>query len=55
MRRDTEKTLAEITEFLGVPCTAEVIRNAIGNNNVQRMRAKEDRTPQIDDKPKERE
>jgi len=55
MRRNTEGTLAEVTEFLGVPVKADAIRSAIANNNVQRMRAKEDRAPQIDEKPKERE
>ncbi|HEV2176118.1 MAG TPA: sulfotransferase domain-containing protein [Terriglobia bacterium] len=54
MRRDAERTLAQVVEFLGVEATPEVIREAIANNNVQRMQAKEDRAPQIGGNSKNR-
>jgi Sulfotransferase domain len=47
MRRQTEETLVEVLDFLGVEADRQLVRRAIANNNVQRMRAKEDRTPQI--------
>ena len=43
LRADTEATLASILRFLGVTADREIIANAIANNNLQRMRAKEDR------------
>jgi len=43
MLTDTEDTLASVLRFLGVTVEPEAIRFAIANNNLQRMRAKEDR------------
>lgn len=43
MRVDTEETLSHALKFLGVSATEEIIRRAIANNALQRMRAKEDR------------
>lgn len=54
MRQDTEGTLAQIAEFLGVEVTPEAIRAAISDNSVQRMRAKEDHSPQLDLSSKDR-
>ncbi len=46
MKAHTEETLAEILEFLGVSRDRAAIRQAIANNNLQRMKEKEDRSPQ---------
>ena len=43
MRRNTEKTLAQIVEFIGSSADANVIQDAIRNNSLERMRAKEKR------------
>lgn len=43
MRADTEGSLATVLQFLGATVEPEAIRSAIANNNLQRMRAKEDR------------
>ena len=51
MRRQTEEVLAEVLCFLGVEPDRHLIRQAIANNNVQRMRAKEDHSPQISGMP----
>lgn len=48
LRKDTLPQLQRIMQFLGVKVDAESLANAIRNNNVQRMRAKEEKTPQID-------
>jgi hypothetical protein len=46
LRSNTEETITRILEFLGVSrVEKEVIRNAIANNSVQRMREKEDHSP----------
>ena len=42
LRGDTEGTLASILEFLGMPVDREIVANAVQNNSLQRMRAKED-------------
>lgn len=46
MKAHTEDTLAAILGFLGVSPDREAIRQAITNNNLQRMKEKEDRAPQ---------
>lgn len=46
MKAQTEDTLAGILEFLGVRRDGVAIRQAIANNNLQRMKEKEDRAPQ---------
>jgi len=43
MRLHPEDILAKALQFLGVSATRETIRTAIANNDLQRMRAKEDR------------
>jgi hypothetical protein len=47
MKQKTEPTLTRIAEFLKVWVPAQVIDSAIQNNNIQNMRKKEDRAPQI--------
>ena len=47
LRQKTEPTLTRIAEFLKVRVRAQVIQKAIQNNNLQNMRKKEDRAPQI--------
>jgi hypothetical protein len=42
MRRNTEQVLSNIVKFLGVSVDAETIRRAVANNDLQRMRVKED-------------
>jgi hypothetical protein len=42
MRRNTEEALVRMVEFLGVPVDRTLVRNAITNNSLDRMRAKED-------------
>ena len=42
LRRNTEDLLARIVDFLGIRTDQDVIRRAIANNTVERMRAKED-------------
>jgi hypothetical protein len=42
LRRDTESTLAQIIEFLGVSVSREKIEAAVANNSLAKMRAKED-------------
>jgi len=44
LRRKTEEVLAGILHFLGAALVPDVIRTAIINNTVERMRAKEDRS-----------
>jgi len=43
MRLHAEDTLAKVLQFLGVSTRRETIRTAIANNDLQKMRAKEDR------------
>jgi Sulfotransferase domain len=47
LRSQTEDAVARVVDFLGVRARSDAIRKAIANNDVQRMRAKEDRSPQI--------
>jgi hypothetical protein len=47
LKQKTEATLTRIAEFLKVQVPAHVIRRAIQHNNLQNMRKKEDRAPQI--------
>lgn len=47
LKQKCEPTLTRIAEFLKVRVPAQVIQNAIQNNNLQNMRKKEDRAPQI--------
>ena len=47
LKQKSETTLTRIAEFLKVRVPAQVIQNAIRNNNLQNMRKKEDRAPQI--------
>jgi hypothetical protein len=47
LKQKSEPTLVRIAEFLKVRVPAQGIRNAIRNNNLQNMRKKEDRSPQI--------
>lgn len=42
LRRNPEQKVGELLQFLGVTPNYQVIRTAIENNNLQRMRAKED-------------
>lgn len=44
MRRDLSGTVASALEFLGTPAPVVAIQSAIANNNVERMRASEDRS-----------
>ncbi len=46
MKARTEDVLAEILDFIGVNRDRTAIRQAIENNNLQRMKEKEDRAPQ---------
>lgn len=52
LRQKTELTLTGIAEFLRVRVPLYVIQNAIQNNNLQNMRQKEDRAPQIGHVPR---
>ncbi len=47
LNQKSEPTLTRIAEFLKVRVPAQVIQNAIRNNNLENMRKKEDRAPQI--------
>jgi Sulfotransferase domain len=42
LRQDTENLLLSIVEFLGMDADRNAIQQAIANNTVDRMRAKED-------------
>jgi hypothetical protein len=46
MRRNTEENLARILDFLGVNADQASIRDAVANNSLDRMRAKEDNAKQ---------
>ena len=50
MRRDTESALARMMEFLGLSPDRELIRQVIGNNSLENMRRKEDRSTKYDAK-----
>jgi Sulfotransferase domain len=47
LRKDTVTYLERIVKFLGVSLDRQRIEEAIRNNDFQRMRAKEDQTPQL--------
>jgi hypothetical protein len=47
LRKETKTHLLEIMSFLGVEPDPQVIEAAVQNNNMQNMRKKEERTPQI--------
>ena len=47
MRRDTEGTVRQVLDFLGVDVDAAVIKAAIANNTVKRMQEKEHKSPQL--------
>jgi hypothetical protein len=47
LRQDTEHTLVRILNFLGLDADCNVIRAAIANNSLERMRAKEDNARQL--------
>lgn len=46
LKRNSERELSRIVEFLGVPVQAEKIREAVANNSMDRMRQKEKADPQ---------
>jgi hypothetical protein len=48
MRHHTEAVLRRMLEFLGVPFTTTSIRDAIANNSIEKMRAKEDSSMRFD-------
>lgn len=48
MRRNTEEALISMVEFLGAPADRAAIRDAIANNSVEKMRAKEDASKKYD-------
>lgn len=52
MRKDTEGTLVQILNFLGFPVDLGIIRQAIENNTLERMRVKEDAAKQNPDQIK---
>jgi len=52
MRRDTEGTLQQILDFLGVQRDRSLIQQAIANNTLDRMKAKEDTAKQNPDQIK---
>jgi Sulfotransferase domain len=43
LRKDTEKGLLEMLEFLGIPGDGELVRQAVENNSLRAMREKEDK------------
>ncbi len=47
LRKDTQNRMEQILDFLGVSVDRKIIANAIRNNEFQKMRAKEDRSPQL--------
>jgi hypothetical protein len=51
MRADTEKALTDIIAFLGVSVNPNIIREAIANNTVEKMKNKEDHNPQFNGSP----
>ena len=46
LRRDTVETLSEICDFMAVEIERDVIKRAIDNNSLEKMREKEKRNPQ---------
>lgn len=53
MRRDPEGSVARCLEFLGKKVDASVIRTAVHNNSLEKMRAKEDRATTLPKSPGE--
>jgi len=47
MRRDTEKAVNVVLDFLGVTVDPQAVRDAIANNSVKKMQEKEQRDPQL--------
>jgi hypothetical protein len=47
MRRNTEQTVADVLDFLGVEVDRKAISDAIANNTVKKMQEKEQRSPQL--------
>lgn len=47
MRKNTEQTVIDVLDFLGVEVASQTVRDAIANNTVQRMQEKEHRSPQL--------
>ena len=47
LRSNPEELFARMTEFLGVSADPQVIRRAVANNSLDKMREKEDRSPQL--------
>jgi len=46
LRKKTDETLQEILKFYGVPIDLQVIRSAVANNGLDRMKEKEKKDPQ---------
>jgi hypothetical protein len=46
LRRNTVSELEKILQFIGVPAQPEQLRKAVESNSLERMQAKEDKSPQ---------
>jgi hypothetical protein len=53
LRQDTERTISRCLEFLGKPTDPSLVRAAIANNTLERMRAKEDQSTKFPKSPGE--
>lgn len=49
LRGNTEEILTNLFQFIGVEVDSQVIRKAVGNNSLARMKDKEDTSPQMPD------
>ena len=47
MRRNTEETLVQVLDFLGVDVDRRVVTEAIANNTLKKMQEKEQKSPQL--------
>jgi hypothetical protein len=47
LRRDPEKALSQMVEFVGVPAVPEKVRTALANNSVDQMRLKEEKSRKL--------
>jgi Sulfotransferase domain len=47
LRRNPEALFARLTEFLGVPADRQLIHRAVVNNSLDKMREKENQSPQL--------
>jgi hypothetical protein len=47
MRRNTEQTVVQVLDFLGVDVDRQVVVDAIANNTVKKMQEKEQKSPQL--------